>query len=141
MTRRMKANTRTFVAAHTVEHDEIEGCAKGIPCEPVADTVTVPATGTFVVVDGAVRTGTRITYTGNEGGRNRFIAEYSVDPPKPTFFEAGKKYRWKGGHTFEVARIDTDSGGDPVAYGLWTYTNGDTDWTIKRSFLPGWEEV
>lgn len=54
----MQANHRSHRTLHGVEHDEIDACRLGFPCEPMpapTGTVAVPATGTVLVVDGVVQ--------------------------------------------------------------------------------------
>lgn len=139
MPRRMQANPKYSLYGHGREHDETPGCALGTPCTPVADTVAVPATGTFVVADGVVHAAVVSGASVTEWPRyNTWTVD--VEKPKPTFFEEGKTYRWRD-YTFTPERIDSHSDGKRVAYGQQRSPSGWTDWVTKGEYtFESWTE-
>ncbi|WP_369149071.1 hypothetical protein [Streptomyces sp. R44] len=143
--RRMKGYYPAGV--HAGEHNETLDCRLGTPCEPVADTVTVPATGTVLVVDGRVIPEEEV----KSQRRTKFDSggvgyTFLLKPPKPTFFEEGKTYRRVGvAKTFTVTHVDTHPvTGIPYAHG-WireAYPSGmDHTWSGSLANRAGGEEV
>ncbi|GGR51656.1 hypothetical protein [Streptomyces roseolus] len=172
MTRRMQANPDHSPDAHGAEHDEDEWCEMGIPCEPVPAEpgVLVPATGTVLVVDGVVQDvypADVITHRCGVGcsaahhGPGTVTYTIAVRPPKPAFFEPGKKYRrfvdWsiraqaaEVTERFECTVVEKDGDGNPVAFGRLTVpcttgkTNGVDTWTLMGGYQwknDGWAEA
>ncbi|WP_369149073.1 hypothetical protein [Streptomyces sp. R44] len=147
MTRRMQANEQyrreckyptSFSRLHFEEHDETPGCKQRPACTPIANTVTVPATGTVLVVDGVVQEvkPVRQQYR-QKPSDTHWTVEYkfTIEPPKPTFFEPGKTYErfadWSiraQAYTvmerFDCTAVEKDGDGNLVAFGRITSTKG-----------------
>lgn len=155
MPRRMQANPKSGLAAHTAEHNETDCCPYPPRCTPVADTATVavPATGTFLVVDGVVQdtgpSGIRVNHRQNSPG-GPITSTYTITarPPKPTFFEEGKTYRreWAAGkkQTYRVDAVRFEDG-NAIAFGRLETDDYGVDWVVRRQHHwdgnYGWEEA
>ncbi|MER5968125.1 hypothetical protein [Streptomyces sp. NPDC002057] len=162
MTRRMQANHRSHRSIHGVEHDEIDACRLGFPCEPkpvpAEPGVLVPATGTVLVVDGVVQDidPKRTGFAHHPNGGTSY--GLWINPPKPVFFEAGKTYRRFVGWSiraqasdvterFECTAVEKDGDGRPVAFGRLTVagtpaTRGVDLWYLFHEYEwrnDGWE--
>lgn len=145
MTRRMQANHRSHRTLHGVEHDEIDACRLGFPCEPkltpAEPGVLVGATGTYLVIDGKVAEASILGEPNRRAATHGLVYRVEVQPP---FFEVGKTYRQRNlGDIFEVVRVDTDGDGDPVAYGTVTFRDGRPKGPVwrTRTLFANWEEV
>ncbi|MFB7107260.1 hypothetical protein [Streptomyces hydrogenans] len=135
MTRRMQANHRSHRTLHGVEHDEIDACRLGFPCEPkltpAEPSVIVPAT--VLVVDGVVQDTVGISW--ERRGIDRDVFTIVARRPEPTFFEPGKTYtRFVGWsiraqaddvtERFECTVVEKDGDGRQVAFGRLTTNKG-----------------
>ncbi|MFL9680680.1 hypothetical protein [Streptomyces sp. KL110A] len=164
MTRRMMGNSRNRNTLHGVEHDEIDACRVGSPCEPFpvpaerGVTVTVPLHGTAIVIDGVVQ---EPTSTGRSTYANTISYTFNFPKPKPEFFEPGKVYtRFIGWsiraqasdvtERFECTAVEKDGDSRPVAFGrLTTDKGGRRDLGVDLWYLfhdyewknDGWESV
>lgn len=104
----------------------------GGPSSPTWDVIAVHPNCAWIWIDG------------ERGGRISFASYYRKVEP---FFEPGKTYQSKTLPTssYQVERVDTDSDGERVAYGMYAYTSESTGhvkyWVTIRDFRPGWKET
>lgn len=161
--RRMQANAEHHAShpgrpdgpsghVHCEEHDETAGCDNGTPCTPVAPKPEVTIDGVSVGDDATVVRHECTDYCGCDTAPGTVRYTVTVPPPKPTFFEAGKKYirsfpdgtKW----TYRVTQVETDGQGVKVAFGerIAYYSNGVTRRTWDRdkesfSRFANWTET